>query len=353
MMRHPWTSVSRTLCLLVLALLWGAHAHPEGEHSQTTGGMLPGRPQASIKITPEELHRLGGVPPGWQFRFPDGDPAVGRAVFAKLECYQCHTVQGEAFPQTATSTGNTGPELTGMGGHHPVEYFAESILNPNAVIVTGPGYTGADGMSVMPDYRDTMTVAEFIDLLAYLQSLKGGEDHDAQAHHDGHDDHGALLDQVVGDYRIRVVYRAGKAHHHGHQAEAHRGHGAGKSQATAKNHLMAFITDRNTGGTIPYLPVSASIVAAKQSPYRVELTPMMGSQGFHYGADVTLPPQAAKVTLSIGPTAMRVMPSAGGRFLKPQQVSLDWTPQSPASPGATDQPPQHPSRSHDSGAKGH
>jgi mono/diheme cytochrome c family protein/uncharacterized protein involved in high-affinity Fe2+ transport len=349
-MRHPWTSVSRALFLLVIALLWGSHAHPEGEHSHTTGAVSQGRPQASITITPEELHRLGGVPPGWQFRFPDGDPAVGRAVFAKLECYQCHTIRGEAFPQTATSTGNVGPELTGMGGHHPGEYFAESILNPNAVIVTGPGYTDGDGLSVMPDYRGTMTVAEFIDLLAYLQSLKSGDAHDAQAHHDGHGDQGALLDQVVGDYRIRVVYHSGKTDHHGHHPGAHRG---GKSQATARNHLMAFITDRKTGEPIPYLPVSASIVAAKHSPYRVELTPMMGSQGFHYGADMTLPPQAAKVTLSIGPTAMRVMPSAGGRFLKPQRVSLDWTPQSPATPGATHQSPQHPSRSHDSGAKGH
>jgi mono/diheme cytochrome c family protein len=352
-MRHPWTRLSGAMCLLAFALLWGSQAHPEGEHSHTTGGMSPGRPKASIKITMEELHRLGGVPPGWQFHFPEGDPAAGRAVFAKLECYQCHTVQGEAFPQTATSTGNTGPELTGMGGHHPVEYFAESILNPNAVIVTGPGYTDADGMSVMPDYRDTMTVAEFIDLLAYLQSLKGGDAHDAQTHHDGHDDHGPLLDQVVGDYRIRVMYHAGKAHHHSRQAEAHRGHGSGKSQAAAKNHLMAFITDRQTGEPIPYLPVSASIAAAKQSPRRVKLAPMMGSQGFHYGADVTLPPQAAKVTLSIGPTTMRVMPSTAGRFLKPQQVSLDWTPQPAASPGASGHPPQHPSHGSHGGAKGH
>ena len=210
-MSHRWTSVSGAMCILALALAWGLHAHSEGEHSHATGSVSHDHPNAPIKITAEELHRLGGVPPGWQFRFPDGDRTAGRAVFAKLECYQCHTIQGEAFPQTSASAGNIGPELTGMGGHHPVEYFAESILNPNAIIVTGPGYTDADGMSIMPDYRDTMTVAEFIDLLAYLQSLKGGDAHDAEAHHDGHDDHGALLDQVVGDYRIRVMYHEGKA----------------------------------------------------------------------------------------------------------------------------------------------
>jgi mono/diheme cytochrome c family protein len=352
-MSHRWTSVSGAMCILAFTLVWVLHAHPEGEDSHATGLVSYDHPKAPIKITAEELHRLGGVPPGWKFRFPDGDPASGRAVFAKLECYQCHTIRGEAFPQTATSTGNIGPELTGMGGHHPVEYFAESILNPNAIIVTGPGYTGADGMSIMPDYRDTMTVAEFIDLLAYLQSLKGGDAHDAEAHHDGHDDHGTLLDQVVGDYRIRVMYHEGKADNHRHEGDIQRGHGGGTAQAKAQNHLMAFITDGKTREPVPYLPVSVTIATVKQSPRMVQLTPMMGSQGFHYGADVTLPPQAAKVMLSIGPTTMRVMPSAVERFVKPQQVSLDWTPQPPASPGARDHTPQHPGHGKDSGAKGH
>lgn len=352
-MSHRWTSVWGAMCIVALALAWGLHAHSEGEHSHATGSVSHNHPNAPIKITAEELHRLGGVPPGWQFRFPDGDRTAGRAVFAKLECYQCHTIQGEPFPQTSASAGNIGPELTGMGGHHPVEYFAESILNPNAIIVTGPGYTGADGMSIMPDYRDTMTVAEFIDLLAYLQSLKGGDAHDAEAHHDGHDDHGTLLDQVVGDYRIRVMYHEGKADNHRHEGDTHRGHGGGTAQAKAQNHLMAFITDGKTREPVPYLPVSVTIATVKQSPRMVQLTPMMGSQGFHYGADVTLPPQAAKVMLSIGPTTMRVMPSAAERFVKPQQVSLDWTPQPPASPGARDHTPQHPGHGKDSGAKGH
>jgi mono/diheme cytochrome c family protein/uncharacterized protein involved in high-affinity Fe2+ transport len=352
-MSHRWTSVWGTMFILALALAWGLHAHPEKEHSHATGSVSLDHPKAPIKITAEELHQLGGVPPGWQFRFPDGDRTAGRAVFAKLECYQCHTIQGEPFPQTSVSAGNIGPELTGMGGHHPVEYFADSILNPNAIIVTGPGYTGADGMSIMPDYRDTMTVAEFIDLLAYLQSLKGDDAHDAEAHHNGHDVHGALLDQVVGDYRIRVMYHEGKADSHRHEGDTQREHGGGTAQAKAQNHLMAFVTDGKTGEPVPYLPVSVTIATAKQSPRTVQLTPMMGSRGFHYGADVMLPPQAAKMTLSIGPTTVRVMPSAAGRFVKSQQVSVDWTPQPPASPGAREHMPQHPGHGKGSGAQGH
>ena len=83
------------------------------------------------------------------------------------------SVKGEAFPPG--KKGDVGPELTGMGGRHPTDYLVESILNPNAVIVEAPGFTGPDGLSKMPDYRDSMTVAQLIDLVAYLKSLTGGD----------------------------------------------------------------------------------------------------------------------------------------------------------------------------------
>ena len=119
------------------------------------------------RVTMAELHKSGGIPPGWIFRPPEGDPDRGREVFVKLECFACHTVQGESFPPPS----RPGPDLTGMGGHHPAGYLAESVINPNAVIVEGPGYTGPDGSSTMPDYRNTLTLAELDDLVAYLKSL--------------------------------------------------------------------------------------------------------------------------------------------------------------------------------------
>jgi hypothetical protein len=45
--------------------------------------------------------------------------------------------------------------------------------NPNAVIVEAPGYTGRDGRSIMPDYRDSLSTRDLIDLIAYLKSLGG------------------------------------------------------------------------------------------------------------------------------------------------------------------------------------
>ena len=122
----------------------------------------------------EELHRGGGVPPGWRFSWPAGDAARGREVFAKLECYQCHEVKGETFPPVTPDPTRHGPELSGMGAHHPAEYFAESIINPNAVILLGPGHTGPDGLSIMPDFRDSLTLAETVDLVAFIRSLGGG-----------------------------------------------------------------------------------------------------------------------------------------------------------------------------------
>ena len=54
------------------------------------------RPGSSV--SPSRGHEQHGTPTGWKFTWPKGDPAKGRAVFAKLECYRCHEVHGEKFP---------------------------------------------------------------------------------------------------------------------------------------------------------------------------------------------------------------------------------------------------------------
>jgi putative copper export protein/mono/diheme cytochrome c family protein len=136
-------------------------------HARHEGHQHVGEPTESVRVTMDALHAAGGVPRGWLFAPPSGDARHGRAVFVRLQCYACHVVASEDFPQPTAS----GPELTVMGGHHPAGYLVESVLNPNAVIVEGPGYVGPDGRSTMPDYRDSLTVAELIDLVAYLRSL--------------------------------------------------------------------------------------------------------------------------------------------------------------------------------------
>lgn len=103
---------------------------------------------------------------------PPGDAKAGREVFAAMKCFECHEIRSENFSEAERKPG---PELTGMGRHHPAEYFAESIVNPNRVIIKGTGYAGADGLSKMPEYAETMTLRQLIDLVAYLRSLREEE----------------------------------------------------------------------------------------------------------------------------------------------------------------------------------
>ncbi|HXH13273.1 MAG TPA: iron transporter [Alphaproteobacteria bacterium] len=352
-----WQGTTRVgvVCLLIGAVVGIGNGHEAGPHPHGAGASSPGVPKAPIRIGMEELHRQGGVPSGWRFAFPQGDPKAGRDAFAKLECYQCHAIQGESFPQQSSSDTGIGPDLTGMGSHHPAEYFAESILNPNAVIVTGPGYTDADGLSIMPDYRASLTVAELVDLVAYLKSLGGEHAHgSAASHHASHAGHDMLFDQVVGDYRVRVMYHTATGEARADGSHSHGSHGGGAAKALKQPHLMAFIMDARTGEAVPYLPVTLTIPSPKQPARTVNLMPMMGDHGFHYGADITLPKHPAKVTLSIGATSMGVMAAIAGRYSKPQVISFNWAPPQPAKP-AREQPLPHSKGTHDTHgtSKGH
>ncbi|MGH7393308.1 MAG: c-type cytochrome [Candidatus Rokuibacteriota bacterium] len=131
----------------------------------------PARPPAQQPVA--EPHAAHGTPEGWKFTLPKGDPVKGREVFAKLECYACHEVQGETFP-APTERAKVGPELSQMAPLHAAEFFAEGVINPAAAIEKGKGYEAADGSSKMPEFNDVMAVKELIDLVAYLRSLKPG-----------------------------------------------------------------------------------------------------------------------------------------------------------------------------------
>src|SRR5262245_1871457 len=98
---------------LALLLLLGALACGGRSSDRATASRprVPG-PRLSMNA----LHQMGGVPPGWQLTPPPGDFGAGRTVFVDFGCPSCHRVEGEAFSAKAT-TGQVGPELTGMGAH--------------------------------------------------------------------------------------------------------------------------------------------------------------------------------------------------------------------------------------------
>ena len=112
---------------------------------------------------PESHH-----PRNWRFTMPKGDPAKGRAVFDKFECYDCHRIRGETFPDPTISGA---PELSQMGPLHPLEYFTESVLHPDAVVPRN--LRDRNGNSPMSkDHLERMTLRELIDLSSYLANLK-------------------------------------------------------------------------------------------------------------------------------------------------------------------------------------
>ena len=75
---------------------------------------------------------------------------------------------------------------------------------------------------------------------------------------------------------------------------------------------------------MPYLPVTATVVAAGRPPLTLRLAPMLGERGFHYGADVALPERTQKITVAIGAATVAVTGSDKTRFKRPVSAVFDW-----------------------------
>ena len=104
------------------------------------------------------------------FRLPDGDVEAGKAAFVEAGCLSCHAVEGVEF-EDATS----GALEVRLGGKvRRVRTYGElvtAIINPSHDIASkAEGAVTEDGASAMPDYNETMTVQQMIDMVAFLQS---------------------------------------------------------------------------------------------------------------------------------------------------------------------------------------
>lgn len=133
------------------------------------GELTPGRHAKFERRPTHAAPRSGtGGPPASTVTPPRGDAERGRTVFARLECGTCHAVPD----QSSSPPTRPGPDLAGIGARYPGE-IVESIMNPNAKILDGPGYTDDRGLSTMPDYSDRLTVGELSDLVEYLRGFEG------------------------------------------------------------------------------------------------------------------------------------------------------------------------------------
>lgn len=116
----------------------------------------------------------GCYPPrsGRGFHMPQGNVEKGKAAFLALRCCQCHRVDGVDFP-APVSTVATNVVLGGRVSR--VQTYGElvtSVINPSHGLAASFDKVQARGakLSPMPDFNDTMTVSQMIDLVAFLQS---------------------------------------------------------------------------------------------------------------------------------------------------------------------------------------
>lgn len=107
------------------------------------------------------------------FVLPEGDVVQGEQVFVDFNCHGCHTIPDMEFPAADFSP----PFILAIGGEvYRVKNYGElltAVVNPDHVI--SRKYVAlleqADRdvvMSPMPYYGEEMTVAELIDLVAFL-----------------------------------------------------------------------------------------------------------------------------------------------------------------------------------------
>ena len=111
------------------------------------------------------------------FRLPDGDVEMGKQAFVSLNCHRCHVVDGV---ELAKYDADSPLSLTLGGEVKRVKNYGElvtSVINPDHVVsskylaqLTAEDRKEAEKDSPMPSFNDTMTVAQMIDIVAFLQS---------------------------------------------------------------------------------------------------------------------------------------------------------------------------------------
>jgi mono/diheme cytochrome c family protein len=108
------------------------------------------------------------------FRLPDGDVERGKAAFVELKCQTCHTVKGTEIPSPSKDYAYV--RVVVLGGEiRRVKTYGElvtSIINPSHVLEPGnpKELNTKDNHTAMPDFNDSMTIRQLIDLVAFLQS---------------------------------------------------------------------------------------------------------------------------------------------------------------------------------------
>ena len=108
-----------------------------------------------------------------EYRIPNGDAHKGELAFAELNCTQCHTVDGvEQFSfvpldaEVVVPLGGVVRRAKTYGDLVTAIIHPSESIRPDILKV----YDMSDGQSLMPDFSDTMTTRQLMDLAAFLES---------------------------------------------------------------------------------------------------------------------------------------------------------------------------------------
>ena len=118
------------------------------------------------------LSACGGPKSSRGFSLPDGDVASGQQTFLKLRCNDCHSIAGLDELREGVEPVMTVP-LGGETTH--INTYGElvtSIINPSHKISRDyrPTPSAEKSQSKMRNYNNILTVAELINLVAFLQA---------------------------------------------------------------------------------------------------------------------------------------------------------------------------------------
>ena len=116
------------------------------------------------------------------FALPDGNVAAGAAVFATMGCGSCHGIEGKT--ETNAPVGARRLMIGGTSSKLPSDgYLVSAIINPSHFIRKQAGVqsTLPSGESRMSNFNHVLTVAQLVDLVAWLQSL-----HEFRTVYEGH-----------------------------------------------------------------------------------------------------------------------------------------------------------------------
>ncbi|MDJ0645728.1 MAG: c-type cytochrome [Flavobacteriaceae bacterium] len=105
-----------------------------------------------------------------EFALPEGDIEIGKVVYKKYSCYECHSISKIEWK------GGSDSLKIPLGGNVSTQKsygdLVTSVINPSHKIA--PRYKqmiAVEGdLSKMKNYNEVMSVQELIDLVAFLQS---------------------------------------------------------------------------------------------------------------------------------------------------------------------------------------